>query len=372
MTLKNNSKNICLIVDRLNGGGAERVVLSLATALANLGHCVCIISLGNKVAFDIKDAKFKVHFAEQKQHPLRFIKYFKVARRAKNVSKKMVRIGINFDLVVANLTQSSELCRALKLPNLYHCVHNIVSVNTKYQQKGQEIKRFIRKISHPIRMKSRFKDQNLIAVSNGVKDSVLDLDIQPKSVQTIYNPFDFTDIQNQAEKYQVDEKDYIIHVGRFSQEKRHDILIKAYKKSDIGQKLLLFGDDNNPTGKEIRQLVAYLDLTDRVIFKGFNPNPFPYIKNAKCLALSSDYEGFGMVLVEALVLGVPVVSTDCPSGPSEILIDELQPFLSPVGDIDALAKNIKKMVENPIKITPNYYQKFSADECVKKYLALCG
>lgn len=367
------SKNICLVIDTLVGGGAERVVLSLATALANLGHCVHIIILDNRIGFDIKDFKFKVHFAEQKKHPLRFIRYFRVAQRAKNVKNKISEIGINFDFVIANLLRSSESCNRAKLANLYCCVHSSITMefNSMLQNSPQGIKRFVRRIKHLLQIKSTYKNQNLITVSKGVENDLLDFGIKPKSVQTIYNPFDFTDIQNQAEKYQVDEKDYIIYVGRFSQEKLHDILIKAYKKSDIGQKLLLFGDDNNPTGKEIRQLVADLDLTDRVIFKGFNPNPFPYIKNAKCLVLSSDYEGFGMVLVEALVLGVPVVSTDCPSGPSEILIDELQPFLSPVGDIDALAKNIKKMVENPIKITPNYYQKFSADECAKKYLALC-
>jgi glycosyltransferase involved in cell wall biosynthesis len=118
--------------------------------------------------------------------------------------------------------------------------------------------------------------------------------------------------------------------------------------------------------------VEELGLQDKVIFKGFNSNPFPYIKNAKALVLSSDFEGFGMVLVEALVLGTPIVSTDCPSGPNEILVDELKPFLSPVGDSEALAKNIKKMVSQPIKITEIYTDRFNAEVSARQYLSLCN
>lgn len=372
--VKNNSKNICLVIDTLVGGGAERVVLVLATTLAHLGHQVHIISLENKIGFDIKNAKFKVHFAEQKKHPIRFIRHFRIAQMSKNLKNKITEIGIDFDFVIANLGKSEVVCKTAKLPNLYFCIHGSISmeISSKYENTNKYIKRFVRKIRREFLIKKTRKNQNLICVSKGVQNDLLDLGIKPKTVQTIYNPFDFVDIQNQAEKYQVDERDYIIHIGRFDKIKRHDILIEAYKKSGIKQKLLLFGDDNNPIGKEIRQLVADLDLSEKVILKGFNPNPFPYIKNAKCLVLSSDSEGLGMVLVEALILATPIVSTDCLSGPSEILIQELQPFLSPVGDIDTLAKNIKKMAENPIKITPDYYQRFSADECAKKYLALCG
>jgi len=90
------------------------------------------------------------------------------------------------------------------------------------------------------------------------------------------------------------------------------------------------------------------------------------------MVLSSDYEGLPTVLIESLILKTPVISTNCLSGPSEILIDKLEPFLSPIGDINALAKNIKNMVDNPVKITNKYIDKFSAEKSAEQYLSLCN
>jgi len=131
------------------------------------------------------------------------------------------------------------------------------------------------------------------------------------------------------------------------------------------------GDDHQGTGKQIKKLVSDLNLQKKVIFKGFCTNPFPYIKNSKAMILCSDYEGLPTVLIEALILRVPIISTNCLAGPDEILIDELEQFLSPIGDPKALAKNIKKILENPVRITEKYIDRFEAKSSAKKYLALC-
>lgn len=233
------------------------------------------------------------------------------------------------------------------------------------------INKLIRSIKYPLLIKKLYNNQNLIAVSEGVEQDLLNFGIKPKSICTIYNPNDIDFIRQQSKEYIADEQDYIIHVGSFTNQKRHNILINAYLKSGIKQKLLLLGDHEKKQGKIIKQLVADLDLNDRVIFKGFEQNPYPYIRGAKALILSSDYEGLSMVLIEALILQVPVVSTDCPHGPREILIDELAEFLSPVGDINALATNIRRMVKNPVKITDKYIDKFRAEKSATQYLSLC-
>ncbi len=99
-------------------------------------------------------------------------------------------------------------------------------------------------------------------------------------------------------------------------------------------------------------------------------NPYPYIKGAKALVLASNAEGLPTVLIEALILGTPVVSTNCQTGPQEILTGELAEFLSPVGDIDALTSNIRKVIENPPKIREEHIAKFDKDINVRKYLNL--
>jgi glycosyltransferase involved in cell wall biosynthesis len=355
------NKNICLVIDTLSGnGGAEKATLSLAQELSKLNCRVDVVVLDNKISsYPLDEFGFNVHNIDEVKHPIRQIRALK---KVKPLQRKIDEIGIDFDLFVASLGDSRRACKWAKLPNTYYCIHSTVSKT--------RVSKFFRKASYFFQ--KMFNEKlNLITVSKGIEQDLLEFGLDSADVQTIYNPFDFSEIKRQAEAYQIDDQDYIVHVGRFGSGKRHDVLIRAYQQSKIKQKLLLLGDDSNKTGGNIKKLVKDLGLQDKVIFKGFNSNPFPYVKNAKALVLSSDFEGFGMVLVEALVLGTPIVSTDCPSGPNEILVDELKSFLSPVGDSEALAKNIKKMVDNPVKITQNYSNRFSAEVSAKQYLVLC-
>jgi len=355
------NKNICLVIDTLSGnGGAEKATLSLAQGLSKLNCRVDVVVLDNKISsYPLDEFGFNVHNIDEVKHPIRQIRALK---KVKPLQRKIAEIGIDFDLFVASLGDSRRACKWAKLPNTYYCIHSTVSKTG--------VSKFFRKASYFFQ--KMFNEKlNLITVSKGIEQDLLEFGLDSTDVQTIYNPFDFSEIKRQAEAYQIDDQDYIVHVGRFGSGKRHDVLIRAYQQSKIKQKLLLLGDDSNKTGGNIKKLVKDLGLQDKVIFKGFNSNPFPYVKNAKALVLSSDFEGFGMVLVEALVLGTPIVSTDCPSGPNEILVDELKPFLSPVGDSEALAKNIKKMVSKPIKITEIYSDRFSAEVSARQYLSLC-
>ncbi len=362
-------KNICLIISSLVGGGAERSTITLASVFSKLGHQVDVIVLSNKVDYVLDNINFKIHIIEKKRHPIRYIQKLK---RSKDLRNKIAQLNIKFDLFISNLPSADEICKLSNLPNLYFCIRNTLSMGIFSRYKNSRgLMRLKRKIKYSLSIKNLYKNQNLITISKGVKNDLLDFGIKPKSVQTIYNSFDFENIKAQAEEYKINENDYIIHIGRFHGQKRHDVLIRAYVKSGVSEKLLLLGDDKNLVGKKTYQLVRDLNLENKVIFKGFHPNPYPYIKSAKALILSSDFEGFGRVLIEALILRIPVISTDCPSGPSEILTGELSQFLSPVGDIEALAKNIKKVIEYPPKIKKQHFAKFSAEIATKKYLALC-
>jgi glycosyltransferase involved in cell wall biosynthesis len=183
---------------------------------------------------------------------------------------------------------------------------------------------------------------------------------------------DFELIRRQAnETNPYKNEDYIIHVGRLTPSKRHDVLLQAYAKSGIGQKLLLLGD--GPLMDTIQQLAHELAIAEKVIFAGFHPNPYPIIKGAKLSVLTSDYEGLPTVLIESLALHVPVLSTDCPSGPREILTDQLANALSPVRDIDAMAQNIKNQFtnkKNSTAIKNSWLNTFTPQSAMSQYLAL--
>jgi glycosyltransferase involved in cell wall biosynthesis len=377
------NKNICLVVNTLGeGGGIERMVLSLAQSLSKLNHRVHVIVLNKQEsAFPLNNFNFNLHYIEQPKSPIKLICSIKQSALLK---QKIVHIGIRFDLFIANSTYDASVCKQAKLPNLFHIIHNSLGnqhnqdINTiKFKEQVRRpfksfYKILVRRFLYKFFIINLYNKENLIAVSQGVKKDLLKFGIQPKTIQIIYNPFDFSYIKKQSEAYKTDESNYIIHVGNFTLVKRYDILINAYKQSGIKQKLLLLGDHKRGAGKYAKQLVNTLNLKNQVIFKGFISNPFPYIKDAQALLLSSDQEGFGMVLVEALILNTPVISTNCISGPSEILIDELQPFLSPTGNAKKLGENIKRMVDNPVKITDKYISRFNDNKIAKQYLALCS
>ncbi len=374
-------KNICLIVDTLGGtGGTEKVVISLAQALSKLNCNVDVITLNDqKSRFPLGEFDFNIHSIQKIKHPIKFIQAYKQVKLLKQLISD---IGVNFDLFVSNSTYDAFVCKLAKLYNIFYVIHN--SIGTQYRQETSlnELKQhvkppytkiirlLIRKFLYRVFIANLYNKKNLITVSIGVKQDLLKFGIRPNTIQTIYNPFDSNNIRLQSEMFSVEEDDYIIHVGRFDTHKRHDVLINAYKKSGIKQKLLLLGNGNKNISNKIKRLVFDLNIQNKVVFKGFVPNPYPYIKKAKALVLSSDQEGFGLVLVESLILDTQIVSTNCISGPGEILVDELSLFLSPIRDIEALSNNIRKAIDSPIKITKKYTEKFSAEKSARQYLSL--
>ena len=122
-----------------------------------------------------------------------------------------------------------------------------------------------------------------------------------------------------------------------------------------------------PLKEKAEAQVRELGLEDRVIFAGFHANPYPVIAQSKGMVLSSDYEGLGLVILEALALDRPVISTDCPSGPGEILPPQ---NLVPVGDVPALAKAMAAMDRDPAGFAAPLRSEFLPEHAVAAYLAL--
>jgi len=119
------------------------------------------------------------------------------------------------------------------------------------------------------------------------------------------------------------------------------------------------------------KLAKEYGIAERLVVPGFEQNPYNWIKHAQALVLSSDFEGLPTVLIEALAVGTPVVSTNCTFGPSEILTGELANYLVPVGNSEELAAKIKHVLANkPSVESADILQKVNAEQVSQQYLAL--
>ncbi len=195
---------------------------------------------------------------------------------------------------------------------------------------------------------------DVVAVSEGVHDDlVANTRLDSADISVIYNPVDVESIREEASRL-VDHKwlmddtiDVVLAGGRHEPQKGFDTLLDAFSQIDEEDvRLVIFG-----TGPEIKSLQAHaaaLGIDDRVSFTGFVENPFAYMASADLFVLSSEYEGFGLVLIEALACGCPVVSTDCESGPAEILEGGTYGPLVPVGDESALEDAIIATLDDPL------------------------
>jgi glycosyltransferase involved in cell wall biosynthesis len=191
-----------------------------------------------------------------------------------------------------------------------------------------------------------------ISISNGIKQGTEKLIPQLKGrISTVYIPIDIDQIKQLAETPLPESESFrpfMLAVGRLMPQKGFDILIRAFSlalERGLQQTLVIVGE-----GKErpkLEKLIADLDLKGKVVLAGFQGNPYSWMKNAEIFVSSSRFEGFCRVLAEAQAVGTPVVSTDCPNGPTEVLQDGHSGILVLNENAEALATGMLDLVYNP-------------------------
>lgn len=163
-------------------------------------------------------------------------------------------------------------------------------------------------------------NKNIYTVSQGVRENLIHyFAVGAENVVCTYNPIDFQHLSKLAAKEPelTLSEPYWLASGRLHRGKRFDRLIKAFAISQVPGDLVIMGKGHLQPWLE--ELAEQHEVRERVHFIGFQPNPMPYYRHARCVIVSSDYEGLPFVLIESLACGTPVISTNCPSGPGEIL-----------------------------------------------------
>lgn len=197
--------------------------------------------------------------------------------------------------------------------------------------------------------KHYYQMDNIICVSNEAKRSFdIIFDKLSDKSRVIYNSINIDEIT----KLSMESIDYnfkkrtVIAVGRLVKEKRFDILIKAHKMlidEGIEHELIILGDGYERD--KLIELINLLNINETIKLLGFKKNPYPYMKNSSLFVISSEFEGFSLVVCEALLLGTPIISTRC-TGPTEILEDGRYGYMVKCNDELLLKKSIKEMLLN--------------------------
>ena len=218
----------------------------------------------------------------------------------------------------------------------------------------------------------------IIAVSQGVADDTAHIARIPAgTIQVIRNPVITPELLTQAALpcthpwFQPGLPPVILGVGRLQRQKDFPTLIRAFAqvRRERPCRLVILGDGNGRTG--LRELIDELRLTGEVDLPGFQANPYAFMARAALFVLSSAWEGSPNALTEALALGTPVVSTDCPSGPSELLDGGRYGPLVPVGDAPALAAAMTATLDRhlPADTLKAAVSEYNQETSARRYLA---
>ena len=194
----------------------------------------------------------------------------------------------------------------------------------------------------------------VISICNDMKEELVFLYPSLKDkIKTIYNPLDFNRIIKMSlndklldmKEKELMKENYILAVSRLeNNQKDYNTLLEAYRialKNGLKENLYIIGEGSSR--KEIEEKIKKLKLEKNVILLGMKKNPYIWLKNSTFFVHSSNYEGFGLVLVEAMICGKTVVSTDCPVGPREVLGDGKYGKLVPLKNQQSYAKALLEM-----------------------------
>lgn len=249
---------------------------------------------------------------------------------------------------------------------VYYFVHNDYGADYLKMCKENSVKakKFKRRIQ------SFYKNRHIIAVSESVLRSVvMTLDCQPSSSVVIYNPFNFSEIRKKSKEFisTIPKEMFILHAAKYGETKRFDVLLEAF--SNLSNKIikLVLLTESHP---DLEYLIDDYAIRDRVLVAGFQTNPYAWMRSAQVVVLSSDSAGLPSVLIESLICGTKIVSTDFGESVNTIFPVAMAKFIVERGNSLALSQAIDIALLQQVTITEEEIMKFSSSEVLKKYLNL--
>lgn len=356
--------DITLFMAGLGGGGAERVMLYLARGFVDKGLKVDLVLVkteGPSISLIPPEVRvINLGTGRLLRSIPSLVNYLK-----QNKPKALLSAMEDINVVAL-------VCRRLAgvSTRVVVSVHNTLSVESKTStQIKKRLAPYLARLFYP-------SADVVVTVSQGAAIDLVNLGLSKESVKVIYNPVVTPELFQKAAEpldhpwFFPDELPVILAVGRLDKQKDFPTLIRAFAQiiQKIPSRLMILGE--GPDRAELEALVRELGVEKNVALPGFVNNPFAYMKRAAVLVLSSLYEGLPTVLIEAIALGTSVVSTDCKSGPAEILENGRYGKLVTVGNAQEMAEAIMNTLEHPFSsvLLQEKAKEFLLEKATEQYL----
>jgi glycosyltransferase involved in cell wall biosynthesis len=356
--MSDKNGKITFFLPSLEGGGAERVIVNLAKEFSAKKIIVDLVLAKAKGPY-LSEVTGKVRIIDL--NSLRVLRSLpKLISYLKKEQPEILVSSLNHANIVAILADKLARTKTKIIVREDNTLSLIFANSSSLKT---------RIISFLVKLFYRWVDL-VIAVSEGVKDDLVSFaKLSPDKIKVIYNPVITPELFQKAREpishkwFGLKELPVILGVGRLTKQKDFPTLLKAFAlvRKEIDSRLVILGEGEER--KSLEKLAKELGTEEYLWMPGFVDNPYKFMSKASVFVLSSIYEGLPTVMIEALALGCRVVSTDCESGPREILENGKYGKLVPVGDIVAM----KEAIVSSISVDRKSFYEASLNEQIGKF-----
>lgn len=381
MSLKEQKNKIAIFIYSMGGGGAERVTSYLLPFLKMNKENVILILMNDMISYELPD-DIPIHYLEKSNgDEAGIFKFLKLPYLSYKYARLMKREKITHSFsLLTRPSYINVLSRYLTSHKYKVGISERNYPSLQYGRPGSQgkINTFlVKKLYHKA-------DLCISNAQASADDLIKNYGVSPEKMKVIYNPIDYEKIFSIESVEDFYDKAYInlVTVGRLQKVKNHAFLINSIKGFD-NVRLYIIGEGN--LRKSLEAQINELNLSKNVFLLGFETNPFKYLKGADLFIFGSNHEGFPNVIMEAMACGLPILTTNCKSGPNEMM--ELDPgkesendlmftsygILTPVGNENLIRKGLNYMIDNPKFIDScktNVIERikdFKKDSILKKY-----
>jgi glycosyltransferase involved in cell wall biosynthesis len=360
--------DLTIFLGSLEGGGVERVMSNIANKFSENDYTVDVV-LVSKSGIYLNNLSSKIRVINLNRGRSIF-SIFALARYLRKNKPKALLSAIDYINVIAIVAHTISLSKA----KLVVSERADPASNKKYMNFGpQKIVFLLMKILYPLVDK-------IICISNGIKKELIsNYNVSPSKAIVIFNPIDIEQVNfDKKLPSAMDElcRDYsgmfIIGSGRLVHQKDFSTLIRAFSlvREQKNCKLIILGE--GVLLDSLSSLASELNILNDVEFVGFVDNPYPFYYHSDVFVLSSIFEGFGNVLIEAIACNCKIVSTDCPYGPSDILENGKWGALTEVSNVETMADAILNELSKPAdgNITTRALD-FNISDVYREYESVC-